>query len=163
MNKLSDSFECGAFPPNFPPQMPMFGFVFADADLPLPRDTRINVPFANPLLLSGATSTGAGITVLEAGIYRVQYDLTLTFDGPGNYDFGVGISTNGLTNLTASTARRAGEFSGVTSPTMVDQLNKTVIVQVAGPTTFSVVVTNNSTGAGSERIQLASLSVTQIV
>jgi hypothetical protein len=140
----------------------MHAFVFADADLPLPRGTRTIVPFANPLLLSRATSTGAGITVLEAGVYRVQYDLTLTFDGPGNYDFGVGITTDGITNLTASTARRAGEFSGVTAPTLVDQLNKTVIVQVAGPTTFSVIVTNNSTGAGFERIQLASLSVTKV-
>jgi hypothetical protein len=140
----------------------MHAFVFADANLPFPRGTRINVPFANPLLLSGATSTDTGITVLQAGIYRVQYDLTLTFEGPGNYDFGVGISTNGITNLTASTARRAGEFSGVTAPTLVDQLNKTILVQVAGPTTFSVIVTNNSTGAGLERIQLASLSVTQV-
>lgn len=159
---MSDYFECRAFPPGFPLQIPMHAFVFADADLPLPRGTRINVPFANPLLLSGATSTGAGITVLEAGIYRVQYDLTLTFDGPGNYDFGVGISTNGVNILTASTARSAGEFASVTAPIMVDQLNKTVLVQVDGPTTFSVVVSNNSTGAGIERIQLASLTVTQI-
>jgi hypothetical protein len=160
VNKLSDSFECRAFPPNFPPQLPVLGFVFADANLPLPDGTRTTVPFANPLLLSGATSTGAGITVLEAGIYQVQYDLTLSFEGPGEYDFGAGISTDGTTIIAGSTSRIAGEFVG--PPTFVDQLNKTVLVQVFGPTTFSVIVANNSTGLGAKRIQLASLSVTQI-
>lgn len=160
---MSDfKFEKCAFPAAFPPNRPAFGFVFADANLPLPRGIRTIVPFANVVLLNEATSTGIGINVLEAGVYQVEYDLAVSFAGPGEYDFSAGISTDGSAIIPGSTSRISGDFAGIIPPTFVDQLNKTVLVQVFGPTTFSVIVSNNSTGGGAERIQLASLSVTQI-
>lgn len=187
---MNNFFKCPpAFPPNFPLQrLDRFGFGFASVigsqPLNINEITTVLLPKEGPL--NKVVFTGAGLTILEPGVYEVSYMVTVSFEQDFAAIDGEEILTLKFLGRLLSTPGSGGpgtpvdgsqsritdifEVETESKPQYADTLGSSVLIKVPEPTTISINVENQTTITGTPgqvivnpgTVESASLFVEQI-